>query len=258
MKRLYQPGFTIIETMLFLAITGVLVASILVGTGASMNVQRYRDSVTSLKSLIQKQYSDATNVQNQTPATAISCNSNAVISTSGTTEPRGQSDCVVIGRYLSINQDTVTTKTVIGHSGSTSGSSLSDIDLIKSYNLTTLDSSAETSQLDWGTRIAWPVSGGGAKSPTTPRTIAVLIVRSPQSGQTYTFTSDDITAPIKSMIVAGVGTVAGFPGQAQRTICVDSNGLFASNGMAVSIGAYASGASDIEIRSNNAGYSSVC
>ncbi len=258
MSRLYKPGFTIIETMLFLAITGVLIASILVGTGASMNVQRYRDSVTSLKALIQQQYSDATNVQNQTPMAAVSCNSNAVVSTSGATEPRGQSDCVVMGRYMSINQDTVTTKTVIGHSSSTSSGSLSDVGLMQSYNLATLDSSTETSQLDWGTRIAWPSSGGGAKSPTMPRSIAILIIRSPQSGQTYTFTADDITTSLKSMIVAGVGTVAGLPGQAQRTVCVDSNGLFAGNGMAVSINAYASSPTDIEIRSNGPGYSSVC
>ena len=39
-----QNGFTIIEVMLFLAITGMLAAAILVGSGVAIGQQRYRDS----------------------------------------------------------------------------------------------------------------------------------------------------------------------------------------------------------------------
>jgi len=252
----YKSGFTIIETMLFLAITGALVVGVLVGTGASINIQRYRDSVTSLKSLIQKQYSDALNVQNGVRAKAIACDASASVSETGATQPRGQSDCVVMGKLVTIDNTTVTTSTVIG-AGVNSGN-LSDVDLIKSYNLSILNSTSETSQLEWGTKIAWPVSGGGAKNPTTPREIAILIVRSPQSGQIYTFSADDIHASLKSMIVAG----RSIPGQSQRTICIDSDGLFTGDSMAVSLGVYATGASDIETRSNNtnlvAGVDSKC
>lgn len=247
MGNLNKNGFTLIETMLFLAITGALIVAVLVGTGASINVQRYRDSVTSLKSLIQGQYSDVLNVQNQATATNIACDSNANISTTGNTVPRGQSDCVIMGKYVTINGSNVTTSTVIGHASGTTTSDLSDINLIKSYNLSTLPSSTETSQLEWGTQIAWPKSGGGAKSPTTPRSIAILIIRSPQNGQNYTFTGDDITVPLKSLIVAGASN----PGQGQRTICVASDGLTNNNDMAISIGAYAASSSDIESRSNS-------
>lgn len=241
-----KNGFTLIETMLFLAITGALVVAVLIGTGASINVQRYRDSVTSLKSLIQSQYSNVLNVQNQSTSANISCDSNAKVGTTGAVMPRGQSDCVIMGRYVTINGSNVTTSTVIGHASGTTTSDLSDIKLIQSYNLATLPSSTEMSQLEWGTQIAWPKIGAGAKNPQTPRTIAILIIRSPQNGQNYTFTGDDITVPLKSLVVAGL-TV---PGQAQRTVCVASDGLTNNNDMAISIGAYAASSSDIEARSN--------
>jgi len=242
-----KNGFTLIETMLFLAITGALVVAVLIGTGASINVQRYRDSVTSLKSLIQKQYSDVLNVQNQLTPTNISCGSDAIVGTTGTVVPRGQSDCVIMGKYITINGSDVTTSTVIGHTNGAATSDLSDINLIKSYNLSTLDSSTETSQLEWGTQIAWPKSGSGAKDPQTPRSIAILVIRSPQNGQNYTFTGDDITVPLKSLIVAGASN----PGQGQRTVCLASSGLTNNNDMAISIGAYAASSSDIESRSNS-------
>jgi type II secretory pathway pseudopilin PulG len=237
-----KNGFTLIETMLFLAITGALVVAVLIGTGASINIQRYRDSVTSLKSLIQKQYSDVLNVQNQLNATNISCDSNAVVATTGTTVPRGQSDCVVMGKYMTINGTDVTTSTVIGHASGTTTNDLSDINLIQSYNLATLPSSNEASQLEWGTQIAWPKIGAGAKSPQTPRSIAILIIRSPQNGQNYTFTGDDITVPLKTLVAASA--------QNQRTVCLASGGLTNNNDMAISIGANAASSSDIESRSN--------
>lgn len=253
----YKSGFTLIETMLFLAITGALVVAVLIGTGASINIQRYHDSVTSLKSFIQKQYSDTINVQNELQPTDISCDSNANVGAPGATKPRGQSNCVVMGKHITIDQGTITTRTVIGHEGGAPIGS-SEVDLMKSYNLSTLASSAETSQLEWGAQIAWPISGGGARNPTTPRPISILIIRSPQNGEIYTFTADDTNTPLKSMIVAGSGTVPGIYGQSQRTICVDSDGLFVGNNMAVSINAYATSASDVETRSNNLGFSSKC
>ena len=59
-----SAGFTIIETMLVLAITGALVAAMFVGIGTSISIQRYRDAVTTFKDTLQEQYSALANVSN--------------------------------------------------------------------------------------------------------------------------------------------------------------------------------------------------
>jgi type II secretory pathway pseudopilin PulG len=257
-----KAGFTIIETMLFLAVTGMLVVAILAGTGSSINIQRYRDSVSTFKDLLQQQYSEVTTVRNDVRPTDISCNSSAVINTTGTTLPRGQSDCVVLGRYISIVNTDIKISSVVGNnSGSTAATT--DIEDLKTYKLSILDTTTEPSQLEWGAKIAWPVSGSDAQSPTTPRTIGILILRSPLSGLTYTFSSNSNSInpiDLQAMVIAGksgpaiTGTLLG---QSERRICVDSDGGF-GGGLAVLVGAYASSASAIQVRSNDMGDTSTC
>ncbi len=253
MSVFYKPGFTIIETMLFLAVTGVLVVSILTGTGTSINIQRYRDSVSTFKAALEQQYSDVSTVRNEVRAAAVSCDANALINTSGTTLPRGQSECVVLGRYVTVIDADVTVSSVIGNNPTPASSYTSDINELQAYNLSLLTTSTETSRLEWGARIAWPSSGVDAKAPTVPRQIALLILRSPTSGLTYTFSSHDVTTPLRNVIVAGNV----IPGQSQQRLCIDSDGGF-KGGLAVVIGAYASTASSIQVRSNDMGDSSTC
>lgn len=264
-----NAGFTIIETMLFLAITGVLIASMLVGVGTSINIQRYRDSVTSFKSFLQSQYSDITNVQNDRDNT-WRCSTSATTSQSGTAESRGQSDCVLLGRYISITDTTMTVATVNAYQTPGTTPTGTDIAILRSssYTLGLSTINQQSTTLEWGTAIAWPVMGTGSRGalPTTPRSIAILIVRSPDSGSVYTFTSDSVPsidsvgdATLKAMLVTGTGAL---PSQQERVICVDSKGLVlatipgpgglpVADNMAVVIHAYAASETAIETRSNN-------
>lgn len=249
-----KHGFTIIETMLFLAITGLMVLAILVGTGATINIQRYRDSVTTLKSFLQQQYTDVANVRNEARLTDLSCDSNAVVSeTAGATKPRGQGDCVIIGRFVVINNTSTEVSMVVGYGSSSPGAN-NDIKDLKAYKLSLLPGSTEQRELEWGTNIAWPKEGQGSINPTSPRTIAILFLRSPISGLNYTFTADDTTTSLSDMIIAGVSVVGG---QSARRLCVDSAGLF-DGGLSVYINPYASGPSSIETRSNDMDDTSTC
>ena len=247
----YKSGFTIIETMLFLAITGLMVVAILVNTGSTINIQRYRDSVISLKSFLQGQYSDVMNVRNEQPAAPLSCDNNAKITESGTTSPRGQADCVILGKYTTIVDTKISSSVVVGLGDISS--TANDIDNLKTYKLSILPGSTETSDLEWGTNIAWPKSGIDNKGQSTPRTIALLMLRSPSSGLSYTFSADSANISLSDMIVAG-DTI---PGQAQRLICVDPAGLF-SGGQSIYINSYATGSSSIETKSNDTSGTSQC
>ncbi len=247
-------GFTIIETMLFLAISGLLIVGMLATTGASINIQRYHDAVETFKTLLQNQYGDLTSVQNDR-ANTWDCNSLAQSQTGGT-EIRGQSDCVLLGRYLTVVDDTASAYSVLGRPNATQVTTGNDIQKLSSnYELNISTVTQDVSTLEWGTRIAWPKtdsSGAARITLTTPRSIALLFVRSPDSGQIYTFTSDvvpDTPTPqtLNAMLVSGAGT----PGQGQRTICIDSNGLFVTADFSVFINNYATGPSSVESRSND-------
>lgn len=227
MRVQVSRGFTIIETMLVLAITGVLIGSLLVGVGSSITNQRYRDSVVSLKSLLQDQYSQTAYVSNDRNAN-WSCNNATGPVQGGATVAAGQSKCVLLGRYIGISDTAISTATVVGYETSTTPQTSDVLELSNNYSLTISSTSIESNQLEWGARIAWAKTGPSydkVGATTAPRSIAILIVRSPSSGTTYTFTSNSVTVinsitptTLKAMLVASTSTV---PGQASRVICVD-------------------------------------
>lgn len=249
-----KPGFTIIETMLVLAITGILIAGLLVGLGSSISNQRYLDSVSSFKNLLQDQYSQIDNVTNDRDAN-WTCSSNATPAeaSNGGTAP-GQSDCVLLGRYLGIVKDQVTMATVVGYPHSDASSSGTVASIRSDYTLGISTSSIEKVPLEWGAQIAWPKQGAESHSPTTPRSLAILLIRSPENGTSYTFTSDTVndidavsSATLTGMMIANISTTN--PGQGARTVCLDPSGFAVPEKLGVYINAAASGPGSIEVRS---------
>lgn len=247
-----NTGFTIIETLLFLSITGVMIVALMAGVGVSVNTQRYQDSVNSFKSFLQDQYGELQNVFNDR-SSDWNCSSGANTLEGGpSTTPRGQSSCVLLGKYVVVRDSTIETSTVVGYE--VGDEIAGDIATIRNnYDLGLSSVDRSTTQLDWGTSIAWPPSGPNAATAGTSRTLAVLIVRSPVSNSVYTFTSDDVpefddtsSATLKEMIVTGNSV----PGQAARVVCVDADGLSMTGNRAVYISAYATNASSIETRTN--------
>lgn len=246
-----SPGFTIIETVLFLSVTALLVMGVLIGTGSALNTQRYRDAVESFKDLLQTQYSDLGSVRNSRSNT-WNCGASALPTTGGTVI-RGQSDCLLVGKYMRINARDITIFTVLARpSASAPGDDIYKLRNNYTYNVSTTEK--DTRSMDWGTEIAWPATGAGAQSPRTPRTIGILFIRSPDSGSIYTFSSNSISddasinqATFTSMINPGVAV----PGQTNRTICVLSSGLAPSGDTAVYLNAFAASGSAVEVRSND-------
>lgn len=246
-------GFTLIETILFLGITGLLILGMMVGAGASLSAQRYRDSVESFKNMLQEQYSDISVVRNGRDNT-WNCNENTAVTSSGSTN-RGQSDCMIVGKYVRVDADEATIHTVLAVETSTTTRSTEELTLEQNYRYSIDRSADQTYKLDWGSQIAWPKSGGGARSPTTPRTIGIFIMRSPSSGFIYTFSDTDIPADVASINDATFKQLiemdSTIPGRQSRNICIDGSEAFGGQNMNIYIASRANSASAIETRSND-------
>lgn len=251
MSRRFSQGFTIIETMLFFAITGLLISGVLIGAGTSVNNQRYRDAVESLKSLVQTQYSELGGVKNDR-INNLSCGSSAT-PVSGN-QYRGQSSCVITGRYMVINDSTIGIYTVLANKKTTVTAAANDIASMKTNYVYNVAPEVDNEIMEWGTQLAWPSSGTGSKSPTTPRGISMLFIRSPETGTVYTFTSN--TAPTSVSAISSTTftdmLVAGktIPGQGERTLCVKSNGVTGGD-RAVYIAPQAATPGAVETRTND-------
>ena len=251
-----RSGFTIIETMLVLAISGILVAGLLFGIGNSINAQRYRDSVTSFKSYIQDQYAQLDSVQNgRTDAQTCSGVTGVPMNESDASAvSRGQSNCVLIGRYIVINGNRATAATVLG-SGTVSSAAVNEIAAIQTgYRFGIDKTSIIDDTLEWGARLSWPLDGevpDEKKVDDSARGIRMLLIRSPVSGTTYTFTVDGTTSPaavsstsMKSMMTSTT--------QNGRVLCVAPNGFAVPERLSVMIAAFASGSNAIQSSNNQA------
>jgi type II secretory pathway pseudopilin PulG len=243
-------GFTIIETMLFLAISGVLIVAMVAGVGVTIQIQRYRDAVETFKTQLQDQYSELASVKNERDNT-WTCDNQAQ-TVEGGSEVRGQSRCVLLGRYMTIEASAVTIQSVVGYPATTQSTTGNDIEKLRAnYTLNLSTVTKEESTLEWGTQIAWPSQGIGTQSPTTPRSIALLFIRSPDSGQIYTFSSDSVpSTPTPATLRAMLVTGETLPGQASRTLCIDSGGVLTAGDSSIFIYPYANGPSSIETRSD--------
>lgn len=237
-----QHGFTIIEVMLFLAITGALAIAILAGSGVSIGQQRYRDSVNTFKSLIQEQYNETTNVVNSRGGNA-SCTNAVVVQPPDivpTPQPRGTSECVVLGRLLTVADNGIDLKmsNVIGYRTSTTAPvATTDINELKTnYRLGISPIDSENGQVEWGAQIVKPKT-------TTLQPLSVMVIRSPLSGSVMTFVKDGVQTDLDGLVVSGIIS-------ANKDVCINGDGgAFIGKRQAVRINAYASSSSAIEIPS---------
>jgi prepilin-type N-terminal cleavage/methylation domain-containing protein len=229
-------GFTIIELMLVLAISGSLVAAIFVGSSTAINQQRYRDSVNSLKSFIQNQYDQVSNTLNDRTGTE-GCTSTATIT--ATPQSRGTSDCVIMGRLVTLaaNGVDLSAVDVVGYRASNVivPPATTDLAELRTYRLGVSSASPDTDTVAWGAKVVSP-------NTTNAYGFSMLIVRSPQSGSIMTFTAPGglpAGGPL-TLVTAANNTAA-------RDLCVNPGGFSLTKRMEVKVGAAATSQGDIQI-----------
>lgn len=230
-----QTGFTVIEVMLFLAVTGLLAIGILVGSGISIGQQRYRDSVNSVKSYIQQQYNEVANVVNGRNK-GWTCDSNGTVSEVPSGQARGTSDCVILGRYITV--DATGTKllasNVVGYRIPGAPVATSDVAELANYRLSSSPIESETEEVPWGAQIV-------KQKTTTPQPFSFLILRSPLSGSIFTFTAEGEPANLATLVTVANTSNVGH-------LCLNADaGTFVGKRMEVRVDAQATSQSAVYI-----------
>lgn len=198
--RGFVPGFTVIELMLFLGITGVLFAALMIGVNTNITQERYREGVQAYSALIQDQYSEVTNTRNDRND-QWQCVGGAVAQQPVNGDARGTTSCVILGRAIQIqgNGTEVKTSAVIGIEPSQQDNA-SDIDALAAYQPKLADLfGSSTTKLDWESSLA--------TTDKKSSTASFLILRSPASGLLRVFTSSSpLPGDLSTMITAAAAT----------------------------------------------------
>lgn len=231
-------GFTVIEVVLFLGISGMLAVGLLGGWTTMINTQRYKDTAKTLQSFIQQQYNLVYNVENgRSPA--LSC-SGSNVDEIGAANPRGQSSCILMGRFIEIQNGTaLSVRAIVGQDLSEDNDATNDIDLIK-------DSAPELipADIDIGltfSNLTVPWGGTIVDDGGSPETMYVAIIRSPVSvsGAVHTYSTTSFTTINDMVAVANENR--------DVPLCIDPGNNFSGGRIGVAIKARASAQSYVQI-----------
>jgi hypothetical protein len=200
-----RKGFTVIEVILFFAISGFLIVGLLIGMTSSIARQRYVDSVQDFADFLRGQYYAVSNPEHTLTDTELS-NLRVGNGPFGTGFPgcnftagRGQTRCSVFGRLIVIGEDpnnsgNVTTYMVLGieREEYTSTDPLNRI--LTSYPLIPDVGLTDSYSMQWGavasgTVISSPPATPSVYPPTPISThgASILIIRPPGSQTVRTF-----------------------------------------------------------------------
>lgn len=257
----YQRGFTIIEVVLFLGITGLLAVTLLGGWTNMINTQRYRDSVKTLQAFIQQQYNLVYNVQNgrdgSLGCTVGGAGPDIKDGATGQTAPPGQTNCIVMGRYISITNGTnVKVYSIVGEDGDTDGSATDSIFIL---NRKPIRIDQDLGLTDNELSVPWQATVFADKNSVAPTRgsaidVAIAVVRSPQTGSVHTYSQTLVANSAMPTVAALVGNPA--TENADRNLCLDAGEPLAGGRMGIVIKKFASAPSFIQIIED--GSASVC
>lgn len=233
-------GFTIVEVMLFLAVTGVLIAALLGGWTVMINTQRYRDSVDTLYTYLQDQYNLVYNVENERSET-MNCDSSGNVTDGSvpSSKTRGQSDCVLLGRYVRLTDGMdLKSYAIVGTvPGTDSSGDEADIRSYEPQAVTQNIGLTETSL-----RVPWEAEATVSVGTQTGKNFAFIIIRAPESGTVHTYVVE--TTSVDPIVNAS--DITSTNENKDTTLCVDPGALIQGGHRGVVIRAFASSANSIE------------
>ena len=195
-------GFTIIEVLFFLAISGALIVALLTTVGVTISRQRFSDSVNGAQAFVQSQYNETLNVVNNREPASCGTGGNGATSpgTGAATTNRGASNCVVLGKAIdfTIGSSVVTAYPVVGREPAADPDA-TGAELLAKYAPGIDTNNPETYEVSWGASVI------GVRQQNTNRTITrILLLRSPDSGLVLAYGGDRSASPASALgVTAG-------------------------------------------------------
>ena len=251
-----QKGFTIIEVILFLAISSLLLTALLVGINTSINQQRYKDSVTSFIGLVQEQYTLTANVNNQRDS-RWKCSADAPTIDRVEENYRGTTDCVIVGRLVQIKDGvTITTSNIVAYDVDENAmkTAVGDVQtLTETMKLVALADTDSVSidnmsikEIGWGS-TAKILNSNGSVAEDNGSSATLAIVRSPVTGTIGSYVVNEATEDWKNKIITQASAAR------PMIACVVAAGPLAGQQQAVIVNAGSSNAGGVAQRAGVAG-----
>lgn len=233
-----QQGFTIIEVMLFFAVTGALMLGVMSSASVGVNTQRYSDAVNTFTAIMQQEFTNVTNVVN-TKSIDTLCGVGT-----GAERPRGISSCVILGRLMTVDgQGDIILSNIIGSDPGSANESDTELEVIQSYDPKVDTSSQESDAMSWGTKLE-------RGNPLATSNASIVLLRSPRSGNVYSYvihspseiitTTDKLRDGISDLISASPAT-----NSVNQYLCIDRSGWVVTPARAVRLAPFASGPSGV-------------
>lgn len=210
--KILKKGYTLVEVMLFVAISGALLAGVIISTTSTIDKQRYSTATDSFMDFIRTVYSEVVNPKNPNIG-------------------GGKSNTAIYGKLVTFNEtkdDEVRTYTVIGDKNNQKGSTVRDaLELLKDMSADIGDNDhiyeEVINNMTWDIEIQKP-NGEKFKG-------AILIVHSPASGVVYTYVAE--SAPkIQSnneRLSGGKGKIDNFTTE-DVSLCIAPKGMWLYGG----------------------------
>lgn len=187
MNKSLKAGFTMIETIMVLAVSAALLSIIMLTVKVSINRHRYEDNILGFKNFLQKQYDEANNV-------VIDKYDKAVREIGSCNEARGRNNCYVVGRLINIDLDSegyakATAEQIVYKANNTSVNekleyndfNLVDKDELKEMGASIYATAKDEYRMEWETKLITP---DGNKEIDK---YAILIFKTPSSGTIRTY-----------------------------------------------------------------------
>ncbi|PID31554.1 hypothetical protein CR983_00520 [Candidatus Saccharibacteria bacterium] len=227
-----SSGFTIIEVVLFLAVSGLMITGMFVGISGGIGRERYSDAVAAFQDFIQGQYSLVDNVRNNREA-GVPCRS-GTLGPSATPQPRGTSDCTIVGRLVRTTDGRTFVSEPV-YAFAEPNEEGTEIELLDSLQLHVAPASAKTDTERH--LLAWDTYMYTDRTNKSARTAQLLIVRLPTSGVTRTFTMTNASTVLRDFWTGSASDL---------TMCVEPDGLVRSPANGVRVRSKATNANSVQ------------